>query len=103
MAAVPLCLLSTGLALNTWVGYFPTVQVAWNQLTAGPLPDETDMNTIEAMQQAGTVPDHGAVVTVDIPDTASGFKHRTELVYLPPRVVRDQPAAQAAGRDDDRR
>ena len=72
----------TGLALNTWVGYFPTVQVAWNQLTAGPLPDETDTNTIAAMQQADTVLDHGSVVPVDIPVTASGFKHRTELVYL---------------------
>jgi S-formylglutathione hydrolase FrmB len=84
VAAVPLCLLSTGVALNTWVGYFPTVQIAWNELTAGPLPDETDANTVAAMKQAGTVPDHGAVVQVDIPDTASGFKHRSELVYLPP-------------------
>ena len=40
--AVPLCLLSAALALNLWVGYFPTVQTAWNQLTAGPLPDQTD-------------------------------------------------------------
>jgi S-formylglutathione hydrolase FrmB len=92
VAAVPMCLLSTGLALNTWVGYFPTVQVAWNQLTAGPLPDETDRTTIEAMQKAGTVPSHGAVVQVDIPATASGFKHRSELVYLPPRWFATNPA-----------
>jgi S-formylglutathione hydrolase FrmB len=91
VAAVPLCLVSTGLALNTWVGYFPTVQIAWNQLTAGPLPDETDINTVEAMQRSGTVPDHGAVVTADIPDTGSGFKHRTELVYLPPRWFATNP------------
>lgn len=38
--AVGACLLSTALAVNFWVGYFPTVQTAWNQLTAGPLPDE---------------------------------------------------------------
>ena len=85
VAAVPLCLLGTGLALNSWVGYFPSVQVAWNQLTAGPLPDETDATTIAAMQKAGTVLNHGSVVKVDIPSTASGFKHRTELVYLPPK------------------
>jgi S-formylglutathione hydrolase FrmB len=91
VAAVPLCLLSTGLALNTWVGYFPTVQIAWNQLTAGPLPDETDATTIAAMQKAGTVLSHGSVVKVDIPDTASGFKHRTELVYLPPQWFATNP------------
>jgi S-formylglutathione hydrolase FrmB len=91
VAAVPLCLLGAGLALNTWVGYFPTVQVAWNQLTAGPLPDETDAATIAAMQQAGTVLDHGSVVPVDIPSAASGFKHRTELVYLPPKWFASNP------------
>ena len=36
--AVPLCLLCAALAVNLWVGYSPTVQTAWNQLTAGPLP-----------------------------------------------------------------
>ena len=81
---MPLCLLSTGLVLNLWVGYFPTVQVAWNQLTAGPLPDETDMATVAAMASKHIQPPHGAVVPVDIPDDASHFKHRGELVYLPP-------------------
>jgi S-formylglutathione hydrolase FrmB len=82
--AVLLCLLSAGVSLNLWVGYFRTVQAAWNELTAGPLPDETDMATVTAMRSQGRVPTHGALVPVDIPDTASGFKHRTELVYLPP-------------------
>jgi S-formylglutathione hydrolase FrmB len=91
VAAVPLCLLGTGLALNTWVGYFPTVQVAWNQLTAGALPDETDAETVAAMQKAGTVLNHGSVVPVDIPGTASGFKHRQELVYLPPQWFATNP------------
>ena len=84
LLAVPLCLLSAGVALNLWVGYFRTVQAAWNELTAGPLPDETDMATVTAMRQNAQVPSHGALVPVTIPDTASGFKHRTELVYLPP-------------------
>lgn len=92
LLAVPLCLLSAGLALNLWVGYFPTVQAAWNQLTAGPLPDETDMATVTAMQHSGTVPATGAVVPVDIPANASGFKHRTELVYLPPAWFATNPA-----------
>ncbi len=53
LAAVPLCLLSAGVALNLWVGYFPTVQAAWNELTAGPLPDETDLATVMAMRGNG--------------------------------------------------
>ena len=81
--AVPLCLLSAGVALNLWVGYFRTVQAAWSELTAGPLPDETDLDTVMAMRGKGA-PAHGALVPVDIPNDASGFKHRTELVYLPP-------------------
>ncbi|MDR3660228.1 MAG: alpha/beta hydrolase-fold protein [Mycobacterium sp.] len=91
--AVPLCVLSAGVALNDWVGYFMTVQAAWGELTAGPLTDETDMSTVTAMKAAGTVPSHGAVVYVDIPDTASGFKHRSEVVYLPPAwFAHDAPA-----------
>lgn len=93
--AVPLCLLSAGVALNQWVGYFPTVQTAWNQLTAGPLPDETDMPGVTAMQQQHaqqhTMPAHGAVVPVTIGSDASHFKHRTELVYLPPAWFASSP------------
>ena len=38
--AVPMAALSAGLMLNLWVGYFPTVQTAWGQLTGGPLPGQ---------------------------------------------------------------
>jgi S-formylglutathione hydrolase FrmB len=89
--AVLLCVLSSGVALNLWVGYFMTLQMAWNQLTAGPLPDETDQATVSAMQRSGTVPSHGAVVPVTIPADASQFKHRTELVYLPPAWFAQTP------------
>jgi S-formylglutathione hydrolase FrmB len=71
--ALPLCLLCSALALNMWVGYFPTVQTAWNQLTAGPLPDQTDPVTVTAMQKQHTIPARGTVVPVNIPETASGF------------------------------
>ncbi|MDO3638009.1 alpha/beta hydrolase [Mycolicibacterium arseniciresistens] len=89
--AVPLCALSAALALNLWVGYFPTVGVAWNQLTAGPLPDQTDQVTVAAMQRQGRIPATGTVVPVDIADTASGFRHRGELVYLPPAWYASNP------------
>jgi S-formylglutathione hydrolase FrmB len=89
--ALPLALLCTALAVNLWVGYFPTVQTAWNQLTAGPLPDQTDQATVVAMQKARTIPAKGTVVPVDIGSTPSGFKHRGELVYLPPAWYATNP------------
>ncbi len=89
--ALPLCLLCSALALNLWVGYFPTVQIAWNQLTAGPLPDQTDAVTVTAMQKQHAIPAKGTVVPVDIPAVASGFKHRGELVYLPPAWYATDP------------
>lgn len=91
LIAVPLCALSAALALNLWVGYFPTVQTAWNQLTAGPLPDQTDPVTVAAMQKQHAIPIKGSVVPVDIPSTASGFKHRQEFVYLPPAWYASDP------------
>ncbi len=94
LLAVPLCLLSTGLAFNMWVGYFPTVQTAWNQLTAGPLPDQTDRASVNAMAAKGVQPRHGSVVAVTIPDDASHFKHRGELVYLPPAWFANNPRPQ---------
>jgi S-formylglutathione hydrolase FrmB len=89
--ALPLCVLSAALALNLWVGYFPTVQTAWNQLTAGPLPDQTDPVEVVAMQKQHTIPAKGTVVPVSIGETASGFKHRGELVYLPPAWYATDP------------
>ncbi|MHC9294755.1 alpha/beta hydrolase [Mycobacterium sp. LTG2003] len=82
--AIPLSVLCAALALNLWVGYFPWVQTAWNQLTAGPLPDQTDQVTVAAMQREGSIPAKGTVVPVEIANTASGFRHRGEYVYLPP-------------------
>jgi len=94
LLAVSLCLLSTGLVLNLWVGYFPTVQTAWNQLTAGPLPDQTDLATVNAMAANGIQPQHGSLIPVTIPDDASHFKHRGELVYLPPAWFASSPPPQ---------
>lgn len=92
LMAFPLSLLCAALALNLWVGYFPTVLTAWEQLTAGPLPDQTDQVTVTAMQRRHEIPATGTVVPVDIPDTASGFKHRGEVVYLPPGWYATNPA-----------
>jgi S-formylglutathione hydrolase FrmB len=82
MLTIPLALVTAFLALNQWVGYYPTVQAAWGGLTAGPLPDQIDAADLPGLR--GTQPSNGKLVEVDIPDTASGFKHRSEYVYLPP-------------------
>ncbi|MFF0488095.1 alpha/beta hydrolase [Nocardia sp. NPDC004068] len=90
--AVPMALLSTGVVLNQWVGYYPTVQSAWSALTAGPLPHQTDLADLPGLR--GKPRTTGVVVPVHIPDTASGFKHRTEYVYLPPAwFAGDKPPA----------
>jgi S-formylglutathione hydrolase FrmB len=89
---LPLALLCAGLALNLWVGYFPTVQTAYNQLTSGPLPDQADQATVVAMQVKHQIPAKGMVVQVNIDAKASGFKHRGELVYLPPAWFATNPA-----------
>jgi S-formylglutathione hydrolase FrmB len=60
-------------------------------VTAGPLPDQTDKATVVAMQAKGTVPATGTVVPVNIGDAGSHFRHRGELVYLPPAWYATNP------------
>jgi S-formylglutathione hydrolase FrmB len=82
--AVALCLLCAVSAINVWTGYVPTVQSGWDQLVGNRLPGQTDEAAVAAMRQQGAKPAEGTIVTVTIPADASGFKHRDELVYLPP-------------------
>ena len=91
VVSVPLCLLCAALALNLWTGYFPTVQTAWNQLTAEPLPDQIDPSHLIAMQKQHKIPARGTVVPVDIGYVGSGFRHRGELIYLPPAWYATNP------------
>ena len=86
--AVPLCLLSAALVLNLWVGYFPTVQSAWNQLTSGPLPDQTDQATVTAMAAKGSRPSHGSVVPVRDPLGRIAFQASRRTGVPAARMVR---------------
>lgn len=91
VAAVGACGLACALTLNIWVGYFPTVHAMWNQLTSGPLPGQTDRLTVTKMQLAHTRPVNGVLVPVTVDSDASGFGHRSELVYLPPAWFASTP------------
>ena len=81
--ATSFCLLSVGLVVNGWIGYYPTLNSAWNHLTDAAVPGETDWSTASAAR-GGPLPERGVVVRVDIDSAASGFDPRSELVYLPP-------------------
>jgi S-formylglutathione hydrolase FrmB len=88
---VSFCLLSTGLVINGWLGYFPTVHGAFTQLAGRPLPNQIDLRTAQAMQAKGVAPHHGALVAVTTSDRVSGFAHRREWVYLPPTWFTSAP------------
>ena len=89
--AVPLCLLCVAVALNMWTGYVPTLQTAYDQLAGRPVAGQTDAAGVKAIQDKGGIPDKGTVMTVTIPDNGSGFKHRDEVVYLPPAWYASNP------------
>ena len=91
VVAVPLCVLCAALTVNMWVGCFPTVGTAWDRMTGAPLPGETDRATVAELQQQHRAPDWRTIVSVRIPDHASGFKHRDELVLLPPAWYTSTP------------
>ncbi len=99
--ALPLCVLCVSLTVNAWVGYLPTVNAAWNQLTAGPLPDQADRAQVIG----------GQLTACTDRWCCPGGKHpgRCVEVHPPPRtgvpaagLVRHQAAAPVADRDDDR-
>jgi S-formylglutathione hydrolase FrmB len=91
VSAVALCALTGALALNTATGYFPTVAALWRQATGAQPDDWVDEAALAAMVRDGTQPAEGVMVWVDIPNDASGFAHRRELVYLPPAWFASDP------------
>ncbi|WP_445170365.1 alpha/beta hydrolase-fold protein [Mycolicibacterium sp. Dal123E01] len=86
-----LCVLTAGLALNTATGYFPTVAALWRQATGAQPENWIEQAALAQMVRDGTQPVEGVMVWVDIPNDASGFEHRRELVYLPPAWFAPNP------------
>ena len=85
LLAVPLSLLCMALAVNQWTAYFPTVQSAWRQVAGHSPPAESTLGA------AGDEPPAGKIVTFSAPDGGTGFRHRDEIVYLPPAWFASDP------------
>ncbi|TSD98092.1 hypothetical protein FOS14_13940 [Skermania sp. ID1734] len=82
VAAIVLLSASSAVAVNKWVGYFPTLQAAYAAATASPLPNEVSLDALAGLRNTRLT--QGRIVAVDTPNNLSGMTHRTEYVYLPP-------------------
>jgi S-formylglutathione hydrolase FrmB len=94
LVAIPMCLVSAALVVNAWTGYAPTISAAWNLATGAQQSDSVDEATAWNMVRRKEKRVHGTIVTVQIPSDASGFRHRDELVYLPPAWFASDPPPQ---------
>lgn len=85
VVAVLLAAASAAGTLNAFVGYYPTVGVAYDDLAGVPVPSQIDRAQLKSVDPETR---HGRVVPVDIPADYSHFAHRLEFVYLPPAWFR---------------
>lgn len=86
--AVPASALCVALTLNDAVGYFPTMASVWNRMAG---TGQMDAAMAVDLQRRGIAPNWNSIVKVTTPDDVSGFRHRTELVVLPPAWYRTTP------------
>ncbi len=91
VVAVVLCALTAAFALNSATGYFPTTAALWRQISGAQPGDWIDETVLAQMVRDGVRPAEGTMVWLDIPNGASGFDHRPELVYLPPAWFTSDP------------
>jgi len=82
LVLVPAAVLAAAVSVNSWTGYFRSVDDVWQVASGEDTPGTVGVDGLAAMR--GTVQPRGIVVSVDVPSTRSGFTHRTEYVYLPP-------------------
>ena len=81
LVAIPLTLVCALIVLNEWVGYYPTLQRAWGDLTSGPLPDEIDAKDLPGLRN--THPDTGKVVGIETCPKAEAVQTAGGTFYLP--------------------
>jgi S-formylglutathione hydrolase FrmB len=91
LIAIPLSMLCAALAIDAWTGYLPTPSSAWDRVTGAAMPSQTDEAGAKDMQRRHEKPRRGILVSVKTGDDGSGFRHRDELVYLPPAWFADPP------------
>ncbi|CDO05364.1 hypothetical protein C1S82_13420 [Mycolicibacterium cosmeticum] len=94
LAAVPLSVLCVVITVNAWTDYLPTVGAVSDRVTGAELEHQVDEATLRDMVHRGERPAHGVVVSVTIPGDGpggSGFRHRDELIYLPPAWFASDP------------
>lgn len=101
VVAVPLAIVlfvgAAAMGVNIAFGQYPTVRAALGlSAYAGiPLPPiaagSADRPTISTWQAPADLPAQGAVASVTIPATQSGFAARDAAVYLPPAALSADP------------
>ncbi|MBB3604933.1 S-formylglutathione hydrolase FrmB [Mycolicibacterium sp. BK556] len=91
LLSVLLVLVCCAAAVNTATGYLPTVRAAWLRATNSQPAQWIDETQLAALQKSGEIPTRGTVVRMSSPSDASGFAHRTEVVYLPPAWFASNP------------
>ncbi len=84
VVAIALATLVFANQINQFVGYYPTISAAVNDWTHTPLPGQESMSGLAHDAGTAKLPPAGRLVAVNIPPAYSGFRHRQELVYLPP-------------------
>ncbi|MGY4101501.1 alpha/beta hydrolase [Nocardia sp. R16R-3T] len=72
-------------AVNTSIGYYPTIRDAWRTISHAPMPAAVNLSQLGSVTPETLT---GRVVAVAVPDTLSHFRHRQEFVYLPPAWFR---------------
>ncbi|WP_343997045.1 alpha/beta hydrolase, partial [Williamsia deligens] len=82
--AVLLSVFCLALSLNQWSGYYPTFTRAWAGISDEPLPRETTLDRLNTFRNSTSAAKEGRIVAIDVPHGRSGFRARTEYVYLPP-------------------
>ena len=105
LLAVPLSVLSAGLALNLWVGYFPTVRERRLERGHGrpaARPDRRRHGDEHAAEGRRSVA-RSRSADQHPRRRVSASRTATEYVYLPPAWFAGPDTARAAGGDDDRR
>lgn len=72
-------------AVNSEIGYYPTLRDAWLGVSHTRMPTAIELSQLAAVPADTPT---GRVVAVTIPATFSHFRHRQEYVYLPPAWFR---------------